>query len=117
MGLRTLQPRGFAPPKGYANGMAGRGTIVVVGGQIGWNERQQFESDEFVAQVPRPQSAPEDQVGVRGDGGGGVDLQEREPADRVEHPGRALPIEHLRLNGDAPRLLPGQLVHHAPDDR
>ena len=53
MGLRTLQPRGFAPPKGYANGMAGRGTIVVVGGQIGWNERQQFESDDFVAQAKR----------------------------------------------------------------
>ena len=51
MGLRTLQPRGFAPPKGYANGIAGRGTIVVVGGQVGWNERQQFESDDFVAQA------------------------------------------------------------------
>ena len=53
MSLRTLQPRGFASPRGYANGMAGRGTIVVVGGQIGWNERQQFESDDFVAQAKR----------------------------------------------------------------
>ena len=53
MALRTLQPRGWAPPKGYANGIAGRGTIVVVGGQVGWNERQQFESDDFVAQARR----------------------------------------------------------------
>ena len=49
MGLRTLQPRDWSAPKGYANGLAGRGTIVVVGGQVGWNERQQFESDDFVA--------------------------------------------------------------------
>ena len=53
MGLRTLQPRGWTPPRGYANGVAGRGTIVVVGGQVGWNEQQQFESDEFVAQAKR----------------------------------------------------------------
>ena len=53
MPLRTLQPPGWAQPKGYANGIAGRGTIVVVGGQIGWNERQQFESDDFVAQARR----------------------------------------------------------------
>ena len=53
MGLRTLQPRGWVPPKGYANGFAGRGTLVVVGGQVGWNERQQFESDDFVAQAKR----------------------------------------------------------------
>ncbi|HKU85814.1 MAG TPA: RidA family protein [Casimicrobiaceae bacterium] len=53
MGLRTLQPRDWAAPKGYANGIAGRGTIVIVGGQVGWNERQQFESDDFVAQAKR----------------------------------------------------------------
>ena len=53
MGLRTLQPRGWIPPKGYANGIAGRGTIVIVGGQVGWDERQQFESDDFVAQARR----------------------------------------------------------------
>ena len=53
MGLRTLQPRAWMQPKGYANGIAGRGTIVVVGGQVGWNAQQQFESDEFVAQAKR----------------------------------------------------------------
>ena len=51
--MKILQPSGWAPPKGYANGIAARGTLVVVGGQIGWNAQQQFESDEFVAQAHR----------------------------------------------------------------
>jgi len=46
-----LQPPGWAPPKGYANGVAARGTLVFVGGQIGWNAAQQFESDDFIAQT------------------------------------------------------------------
>jgi enamine deaminase RidA (YjgF/YER057c/UK114 family) len=45
-----LQPEGWAPPKGYANGVAARGTQLFVGGQIGWNAQQQFESDDFIAQ-------------------------------------------------------------------
>ena len=49
--MRTLQPDGWAPPPGYANGVAARGTTVFVGGQIGWNARQQFETDDFVAQA------------------------------------------------------------------
>ena len=49
--MRTLQPHDWAPPKGYANGIAARGTTVFVGGQIGWNDQQQFESDDFVAQA------------------------------------------------------------------
>ena len=51
--MKTLQPPGWAPPKGYANGIAARGTVVFVGGQIGWNAVQQFESDDFVAQARR----------------------------------------------------------------
>ena len=49
--MKILQPAAWTPPKGYANGIAVRGTLVVVGGQIGWNGRQQFESDDFVAQA------------------------------------------------------------------
>ena len=48
---QMLQPAGWAPPKGYANGVAARGTQIFVGGQIGWNAQQQFESDDFIAQV------------------------------------------------------------------
>ena len=49
--MKHLQPPGWAAPKGYANGIAARGTQVFVGGQIGWNAAQVFESDDFIAQT------------------------------------------------------------------
>lgn len=48
---KLLQPEGWAPPKGYANGIAARGTQIYVGGQVGWSAAQQFESDDFIAQT------------------------------------------------------------------
>src|SRR5689334_13376004 len=48
--MQVLQPPKWAPPKGYANGTAARGTLVFVGGQVGWNAEQRFETDDFVAQ-------------------------------------------------------------------
>ena len=48
---KLLQPEGWLTPKGYANGIAARGTLVFVGGQIGWNAQQQFESDDFIMQT------------------------------------------------------------------
>ena len=47
----VLQPAGWAPPIGYANGIAAEGRLVFVGGQIGWNAAQRFESDDLVEQV------------------------------------------------------------------
>lgn len=47
---KLIQPPGWLSPKGYANGIAARGTQVFVGGQIGWNAQQQFESDDFIDQ-------------------------------------------------------------------
>jgi enamine deaminase RidA (YjgF/YER057c/UK114 family) len=49
--MKFLQPPDWTPPKGYANGIAARGTTVFVGGQIGWNGQQQFESDDFIDQT------------------------------------------------------------------
>ena len=51
--MKTLLPPDWKPPSGYANGIAARGTLVFVGGQVGWNAQQQFESDDFVAQARR----------------------------------------------------------------
>ncbi len=48
--MQRLQPPDWAAPKGYANGIAARGTLIFVGGQIGWNSQQQFETDDFIAQ-------------------------------------------------------------------
>ncbi|HXP76444.1 MAG TPA: RidA family protein [Stellaceae bacterium] len=50
-GLRAINPPGWARPKGYSNAIVGRGTFVMVAGQVGWNAAQQFESDDFIAQV------------------------------------------------------------------
>lgn len=49
--MKKLQPPDWAEPKGYANGVMARGKLIFVGGQIGWNAAQQFESDDFIAQT------------------------------------------------------------------
>ena len=49
--MKKIQPLEWAEPRGYANGIVARGALLFVGGQIGWNARQQFESDDFVAQT------------------------------------------------------------------
>ena len=49
--MQILQPPGWAAPRGYVNGVAAQGTHVFVAGQIGWNARCEFESDDLVAQV------------------------------------------------------------------
>jgi enamine deaminase RidA (YjgF/YER057c/UK114 family) len=48
--LQALQPEGWPQPRGYANGMAGRGRMALTGGQIGWTPDGKF-SDVFVEQV------------------------------------------------------------------
>lgn len=47
----VLLPKGWIAPKGYANGIAARGLQIHIGGQIGWNAAQQFESDDFIEQT------------------------------------------------------------------
>jgi enamine deaminase RidA (YjgF/YER057c/UK114 family) len=37
-------------PRGYANGRTGRGQVVHVAGQIGWDERAAFTASELVPQ-------------------------------------------------------------------
>jgi enamine deaminase RidA (YjgF/YER057c/UK114 family) len=49
--MKILQPPNWILPKGYANGIAARGTQIFVGGQVGWNPQQQLESDDFIAQA------------------------------------------------------------------
>ncbi|HEY0672199.1 MAG TPA: Rid family hydrolase [Longimicrobiales bacterium] len=47
-----IQPEGWPRPRGYANAISGRGEIVALAGQVGWNPvTQQFETDDFVGQV------------------------------------------------------------------
>lgn len=48
--FHVLQPEGWVPAKGYANGIEARGRLVFVAGMIGWNAQSQFETDDFVGQ-------------------------------------------------------------------
>jgi len=48
--MKVLQPPGWAPPAGYANGIAARGTVVFVAGQVGWDAAQKFHSADIVPQ-------------------------------------------------------------------
>jgi enamine deaminase RidA (YjgF/YER057c/UK114 family) len=45
-----LQPSGWPMPRGYANGIAATGKIVVTGGVVGWDGNGVF-ADGLVAQV------------------------------------------------------------------
>ena len=47
---RVLQPSGWPAPKGYANGMAAEGRIVLTGGVIGWDHHGRL-ANGFIAQV------------------------------------------------------------------
>src|SRR5260370_22103834 len=49
-GREIWQPSGWPTPKGYANGMAADGRLVVTGGVIGWDNQGHLPAD-FVAQV------------------------------------------------------------------
>ena len=49
--LEFLHPQHWKRARGYANGVAGMGRLVFIAGQVGWNAEQQFESQDFVAQV------------------------------------------------------------------
>nr|WP_242481809.1 RidA family protein [Paracraurococcus ruber] len=48
--MTRLQPPDWPAPKGYANGMLGRGRMVLVGGQVGWDAAGRFPAG-FVAQT------------------------------------------------------------------
>lgn len=49
--MKFLQPPDWVRPKGYANGVAARGSMVFVSGMVGWNARGEFAGPGFVGQV------------------------------------------------------------------
>ena len=48
--METLQPPGWAKPRGFANGIAASGKLVCVAGQIGWTGEGKWEADDFAGQ-------------------------------------------------------------------
>ena len=51
MSHEVLQPPAWPRPKGYANGIAARGRMIFVAGQIGWDADGKFPSDTLAGQV------------------------------------------------------------------
>jgi enamine deaminase RidA (YjgF/YER057c/UK114 family) len=49
--MQILNPPSWRRPRGYANGIAARGRLVVTGGLIGWDEDEKFPSEDFIEQV------------------------------------------------------------------
>jgi enamine deaminase RidA (YjgF/YER057c/UK114 family) len=67
MTAQVLLPAGWAPPIGYANGIAvPAGRIVFVAGQVGWDEQQRFQSEDL---VPQFEQALKNVVAVLGEAG------------------------------------------------
>ena len=48
---QILQPAGWARPRGFANGIKSKGTMIFTGGQIGWDGECRFVSPDLVEQV------------------------------------------------------------------
>jgi enamine deaminase RidA (YjgF/YER057c/UK114 family) len=51
MSTEILQPAEWPRPKGYANGMAARGRMIFISGQVGWDAQGRFTSDALAGQV------------------------------------------------------------------
>lgn len=50
MTLEIVNPPQLAKPRGYSHGVKGRGELLFVAGQIGWDAEARLVSDDFVAQ-------------------------------------------------------------------
>ena len=48
---QIIQPDGWKPAKGYANGVLCEDGTLYVGGQIGWTAQQVFEAFDFIGQM------------------------------------------------------------------
>jgi enamine deaminase RidA (YjgF/YER057c/UK114 family) len=48
---KIIQPDGWRPAKGYANGVLTKDGTLHIGGQIGWTAQQVFEHHDFIGQM------------------------------------------------------------------
>jgi enamine deaminase RidA (YjgF/YER057c/UK114 family) len=48
--MQALLPPGWPRPKGYSNGISARGRIIFTAGVVGWDENEEFVSDDLVEQ-------------------------------------------------------------------
>jgi enamine deaminase RidA (YjgF/YER057c/UK114 family) len=48
--MQILQPPGWARAKGFSNGIAAKGTLVFIAGQIGWTGQGEWKDRSFAGQ-------------------------------------------------------------------
>ena len=48
--MQILQPPSWARAKGFSNGVAAKGTLVFIAGQIGWTGECRWEAKDFAGQ-------------------------------------------------------------------
>lgn len=103
MGNQVLLPKGWAPPIGYANGIATRpGQVVFLAGQVGWNAQQKFESLEL---APQFEQALKNILAVLAEAGGRPEHICRITAFCIDEPGYHASRRQL---GDVWRRLMGR---------
>lgn len=66
--MTVLQPPGWPRPKGYSNGIAASGRLIVTAGVVGWDEREHFASPRLVDQF---EQALKNILAVLAEGGAG----------------------------------------------
>ena len=49
--MQILQPPNWPRPNGFSNGIAARGRLAFIAGQIGWDEHCHIQSSDFSEQV------------------------------------------------------------------
>jgi 2-aminobenzoate-CoA ligase len=64
--LQSLQPEGWARPRGFSNGIKATGTYISIAGQVGWDAQRRFVSDDFVEQARQALQNVVDVVAVAG---------------------------------------------------
>lgn len=49
--MTQINPEGWPRPSGYSNGVVAKGRFLAVSGQIGWDEKLQLVSNDFLEQA------------------------------------------------------------------
>ncbi len=48
--MQHILPCNWVRPKGYSNGIIAEGKVFFLAGMVGWNDKEEFESDDLVDQ-------------------------------------------------------------------
>ncbi|MCK6433958.1 MAG: RidA family protein [Burkholderiaceae bacterium] len=101
-----LMPPDWAPPIGYANGIAaGPGQLVFIAGQVGWDAQQQFHSEELAPQFAQ---ALDNILAVLAQAGGGPEHICRITAFCIDRPA------YLAQRKDLGRIWRERMGKHFP---